>query len=63
MADGVISSSPPRPKKAQRSGAPWATYQDWVAHREIIQALYEGENLTLKKIMRIMEEKHNFFAT
>jgi hypothetical protein len=63
MADVDTTNSPSRPKKGHGRGASWATYQDWVTHRDIIQALYEGENLTLKRIMRIMEEEHNFYAT
>ncbi|KAI0124780.1 Clr5 domain-containing protein [Xylariales sp. AK1849] len=44
-------------------GGTWATPHDWATHRETIAALYEGQNMTLKKIMHIMERDHNFFAT
>ncbi|KAI0521125.1 hypothetical protein F5B22DRAFT_39414 [Xylaria bambusicola] len=43
--------------------AGWATPSDWASHRSLITALYIDQNRTLKDIMRIMEEKHNFFAT
>ncbi|KAI1860354.1 uncharacterized protein JN550_011506 [Neoarthrinium moseri] len=52
------NSNPPPP-----GGGTWATPHDWATYRETIAALYEGQNMTLKKIMEIMEREHNFFAT
>ncbi|ETS73273.1 hypothetical protein PFICI_14878 [Pestalotiopsis fici W106-1] len=52
------SSSRPPP-----GGGTWATPHDWATHRTTITALYEGQNMTLKKIMQTMEADHKFFAT
>ncbi|KAI1777269.1 hypothetical protein F4818DRAFT_409806 [Hypoxylon cercidicola] len=41
----------------------WATADDWAAQRPYITTLYRDENRTLKDIMQIMQEKHQFFAT
>ncbi|KAJ8129343.1 hypothetical protein O1611_g4288 [Lasiodiplodia mahajangana] len=41
----------------------WATANDWANHRPLITALYRDQNKTLKETMRVMEEKHDFFAT
>ncbi|KAI1811928.1 hypothetical protein GGS20DRAFT_66433 [Poronia punctata] len=41
----------------------WASANDWANHRPLITALYQDQNKTLKETMRIMEEKHEFFAT
>ena len=41
----------------------WATSEDWTKHRQTITALYCNENKTLKEVMQIMREKHDFVAT
>ncbi|RSL71275.1 hypothetical protein CEP53_001522 [Fusarium sp. AF-6] len=39
----------------------WATPDMWQSHRRIIAELYQSH--TLKEVMRIMTDKHKFFAT
>ncbi|KAI8711175.1 hypothetical protein NCS52_01493100 [Fusarium sp. LHS14.1] len=39
----------------------WATPEMWQSHRGIITELYQSH--TLKDVMKIMEDKHKFFAT
>lgn len=41
----------------------WATTDDWATQRPYITTLYRDENRTLKDIMQIMQEQHQFFAT
>ncbi|KAJ2976018.1 hypothetical protein NUW58_g8197 [Xylaria curta] len=41
----------------------WATPSDWATHRPLITRLYSDQNKTLKETMRVMEEKHAFYAT
>lgn len=41
----------------------YATEQDWAMHKTEIQRLYMDEELPLKEVMQIMNEKHNFRAT
>ena len=41
----------------------WATAEDWKTHRQIITKLYRNDDMTLKKVMEIMEREHNFRAT
>ncbi|OTA95626.1 hypothetical protein M434DRAFT_393672 [Hypoxylon sp. CO27-5] len=41
----------------------WATADDWAAQRDYITTLYRDENRTLKEIMQLMQEKHQFFAS
>ncbi|KAI1141782.1 Clr5 domain-containing protein [Hypoxylon sp. FL0543] len=45
----------------------WATADDWAAQRDYITTLWYAqrpdENRTLKEIMQLMQEKHQFFAT
>lgn len=41
----------------------WATAEDWARYRQTIAALYCNENKTLKEVMQIMREKHDFVAT
>ncbi|KAI0836374.1 hypothetical protein F5Y06DRAFT_288584 [Hypoxylon sp. FL0890] len=40
------------------NGSGWATADDWAAQRDYITTLW-----TLKEIMQLMQEKHQFFAT
>ncbi|KAI1827010.1 hypothetical protein F4861DRAFT_494800 [Xylaria intraflava] len=46
-----------------RPSSGWATPADWAKHRSLIISLYRDRNKTLNETMRVMEEKHNFFAT
>ncbi|KAI1437035.1 hypothetical protein GGR50DRAFT_646903 [Xylaria sp. CBS 124048] len=41
----------------------WATPADWANRRALIISLYQDRNKTLKETMRIMEQKHQFYAT
>ncbi|KAH8592341.1 Clr5 domain-containing protein [Bisporella sp. PMI_857] len=41
----------------------WASSQDWENHRDTIIDLYQEQSLQLKKVVEIMKEKHQFFAT
>ena len=41
----------------------WAGGSEWEEHRGMIQELYQSQNLSLKEVMRIMEECHGFRAT
>lgn len=41
----------------------YATEQDWAMHKTEIQRLYMDEELSLKEVMQIMNEKHDFRAT
>ncbi|KAM0813192.1 putative Clr5 domain-containing protein [Seiridium cardinale] len=41
----------------------WASPEDWQRHRAVITELYEAQNMTLADVMKVMEEKHSFFAT
>ncbi|KAH8204032.1 hypothetical protein TruAng_001843 [Truncatella angustata] len=41
----------------------WASPDDWERHRAIITELYENRNVKLTDVIKIMEEKHFFFAT
>ncbi|KAH8202140.1 hypothetical protein TruAng_003718 [Truncatella angustata] len=56
MANSNTTNPPP-------GGGTWATPHDWATHRATITALYEGQNMTLKKIMDTMEKDHKFIAT
>ncbi|KAI4593165.1 hypothetical protein KJ359_010089 [Pestalotiopsis sp. 9143b] len=56
MANASNTKPPP-------GGGTWATPHDWATHRATITALYEGQNMTLKRIMQTMEADHKFFAT
>jgi hypothetical protein len=56
MAASATTNPPPQ-------GGAWATPHDWATHRETITMLYEGQNMTLKRIMHIMEHDYHFFAT
>jgi len=49
----------------QQPGSPgcWVAGDEWEAHRVVIQDLYQNQNLALKEVMRIMEERHGFRAT
>ncbi|KAK9425987.1 putative Clr5 domain-containing protein [Seiridium unicorne] len=49
--------------KPPPEGGSWATPHDWATHRATVTSLYEGQNMTLKKIMQIMENEHKFYAT
>ncbi|OTA98171.1 hypothetical protein M426DRAFT_17686 [Hypoxylon sp. CI-4A] len=40
----------------------WATADDWATQRDLITIMWD-ENRTLKEIMQVMQEKHQFFAT
>ncbi|KAK3948107.1 hypothetical protein QBC32DRAFT_382115 [Pseudoneurospora amorphoporcata] len=48
---------------AQQHPSGWAGGDEWEDHRGRIQELYQGQNLSLKEVMRIMEERHGFRAT
>ncbi|KAI0391944.1 hypothetical protein F5Y17DRAFT_384075 [Xylariaceae sp. FL0594] len=48
---------------SNRPAEGWASANDWALHRPLITALYQDQNKTLKETMRVMEEKHGFFAT
>ncbi|KAI1446571.1 Clr5 domain-containing protein [Annulohypoxylon stygium] len=43
----------------------WATADDWASQRDYITTLcpYRDQNKTLKEIMQIMQDNHQFFAT
>ncbi len=41
----------------------WVSGDEWEMHRASIQDLYQTQNLSLKEVMRIMEERHGFRAT
>lgn len=47
----------------QTSQKKWATAEDWAAHKETIIHLYSSRNLTLRHVVAIMRDKHQFFAT
>ena len=47
----------------KRAEASWAGPQDWARYKDVIIKLYSDDELTLKEVMQIMEEKHQFFAT
>lgn len=53
------ASTPP----GQDSQKKWATAEDWASHKDTIIRLYSNRNLTLKQVVSIMREKHQFFAT
>ena len=53
------ASAPP----GQDSQKKWATTEDWASHKETIIHLYFSRNLTLKQVVSIMRDKHQFFAT
>ncbi len=50
----------PAGKSPQRR---WATTEDWATHKETIINLYSGQNMTLKQVVTIMRDEHQFFAT
>ncbi|KAK3321854.1 Clr5 domain-containing protein [Apodospora peruviana] len=56
-AETTTSTLPIRPQ------GKWATPDDWTAAKSTIKHLYMEENLPLKEVMAIMEEKHNFRGT
>ena len=41
----------------------WASEDDWASHRETITALYWDENRTLKDVIVVMRQTHDFHAT
>jgi Clr5 domain len=49
--------------KVTSSKRVWATRTEWDLQKATITRLYIEENMTLRKVMKIMEEKHNFIAT
>ena len=46
---------------ARSKGCPLATAEHWKAYRQTITKLYEEK--TLNDVMRVMQDKHSFFAT
>ena len=46
---------------AMSSGCPLATAEHWKTYRTTITKLYEEK--TLSDVMRVMQDKHSFFAT
>jgi len=51
------------PDQLQGAGGSWVVGDEWESHRAAIQELYQNQNLALKEVMRVMEEKHGFRAT
>lgn len=45
------------------SSVGYATKDDWGKHKTLIKRLYVNENNTLARVMRVMENQHNFRAT
>ncbi|KAK3385725.1 hypothetical protein B0H63DRAFT_187158 [Podospora didyma] len=43
--------------------AGWVAGDEWDLHRSVIQELYQGQNMPLKDVMKIMEDRHGFRAT
>jgi hypothetical protein len=41
----------------------WATVQDWDMYQDTIINLYDGQNTSLKEIVQIMKDRHQFYAT
>ena len=41
----------------------WASAQDWSLRKDTIIKLYSEEDMTLKEVMQLMEEKYGFCAT
>ena len=41
----------------------WATAEDWASYKETIIHLYFSRNFTLRQVVAIMRDKHEFFAT
>jgi hypothetical protein len=41
----------------------WAEAKDWGTALPMIQKLYTDEKKTLKEVMAIMEQEHQFYAT
>jgi len=41
----------------------WAGGDEWDEYRPTIQDLYLSQNLSLKEVMKIMEDSHGFKAT
>ena len=41
----------------------WASPDDWARHKDVIIKLYSDDDMALKEVMQIMEEKHDFYAT
>ncbi|KAK3689447.1 Clr5 domain-containing protein, partial [Podospora appendiculata] len=52
------TQQPPQP-----GWAGWAGGDEWDEYRETIQELYQSKNMSLKDVMRTMEDKHGFRAT
>ncbi|KAK3361930.1 Clr5 domain-containing protein, partial [Lasiosphaeria ovina] len=43
--------------------AGWVAGDEWDTHRATIQELYQAQNMPLKDVMKVMEDRHGFRAT
>ncbi|KAI1873827.1 uncharacterized protein JN550_003096 [Neoarthrinium moseri] len=56
-------ASSSRSAMAAAPSTQWASSSDWDAHRATITDMYEAQGMKLREVMKIMQEKHHFYAT
>ncbi|KAK3995266.1 hypothetical protein QBC44DRAFT_366791 [Cladorrhinum sp. PSN332] len=54
---------PASPDQGRRPSIGWVGGDEWEVYRPTIQELYQAQNLPLKDVMKIMEDRHGFRAT
>ena len=64
LAPSRTTMTPASPtQERRRSSVGWVGGDEWDLYRPTIQELYQAQNLPLKDVMKIMEDRHGFRAT